>query len=70
MHVSSDGFHIGWRGPLQAFHRTFAPLRYDFACVECNKHSRICLELFDGNGQLEVVQAEELKFQMIKLWQR
>lgn len=45
------------------------PLGHNLSCVEFYEHCAIRLQFFDGNGQSEVVQKEELKFQVVQLHQ-
>lgn len=45
-------------------------LRNDFACVEFDEHGAISFYLLDRHRQAEVVQQEELKLEMIELWER
>jgi hypothetical protein len=42
-------------------------LRNDFSSVELDEHGAVGFELFDGNGKPEVVEEEELEFEVIEL---
>lgn len=44
-------------------------LSNDLSCVECDQHTAVSLELFNRDGKTEVVEKQELKFQMIQLHQ-
>lgn len=44
-----------------------ALLSHDLAGIELDKHGAIRLELFHRNREAEVIQMEELQFQMIQL---
>jgi len=39
----------------------------DFPSVELNQHGAVGLDLFDRDGEAEVVEEEELQFQVIEL---
>ena len=42
-------------------------LRDDFSGVELDEHGAVCFELFDGDGEPEVVEEEELEFEVVEL---
>lgn len=55
-------------GLLDALHSLLSLLREDFAGVELDKHGRVALQFFDGNGEAEVVEDEKLQLEMIQFY--
>ena len=51
-------YHIRWSS---------SSLRNNFSRIELNQHSAIGLKFFDRDRKAEVVEKEELKFEMIEL---
>lgn len=46
-----------------------APRSHDFSGVKFNKHRGVCLQLFHWNSKSEVVEHQELEFQVVQLRQ-
>jgi hypothetical protein len=42
-------------------------LRDDFSGVELDEHGAVGFELFHGNGEPEIVEKEELEFEVVEL---
>lgn len=42
----------------------------DLASVELDEHGAVSFDLFNGHGKAEVVQKQELKFEVVELWKR
>ena len=42
-------------------------MRDDLARVKLDEHGGVCLEVLDGDGETEVVEEEELEFEMVQL---
>jgi hypothetical protein len=41
-------------------------LRDDLAGIELDKHGRVHLQVFHGDGETEIVEDEELKFEVVE----
>ena len=41
----------------------------DLAGVELNQHCAVGLDFLHGDGEAEVVEEEELQFQMVQFWE-
>lgn len=42
------------------------PLREYFSGVEFHQHGAVSLELFDGDGEAEIVEKKKLEFEMVE----
>jgi len=45
-------------------------LRYDLSSIELYEHRRVGFDIFNGYGETEVIEQEELELKMIQLSKR
>ena len=46
------------------------PLGDNFPRVELHQHRGVCLEIFDGNSEAEIIEKEELELEVVQFGER